>query len=171
MFAGAGSPSTGPLLVGCFSWSLWRGSIAAGEVSRACLPGPAQGEGDGTWATLPRLAQALLPCWRGHPTVRDRAEGKGQAGMWGGIWRGRCWPAWPSPCVCSASLRSPVCSCTEVGSPCSSRSASCSQNTGCDGIKCLGERRNKQLLQTVFQRPLFWCGAQAFQSSSHSGKG
>lgn len=64
--------------------------------------------------------------------------------------------------VCVQCLAgTPVCSCTAVGSPGLCCCSSASENTGCDGIQGLGERRNDQLLQSVFQRPSHWCGARA----------
>lgn len=96
---------------------------------------------------------------------RQELRGKGQAGMWGKYpERGEEREVLVSVdlCVCVQCLAGTlICGCTAVGSPglCCSRSASCSENTGCDGIQGLRERRNNQLLQSVFQRPLCWCGA------------
>lgn len=64
--------------------------------------------GNDEWATLQKSVQAPL-CQRWDPAGRDRSwEGRGKLGCGGSIQsvgrRGRCWSAWTSVCVCSASL-------------------------------------------------------------------
>lgn len=176
MFAEAGSPSTGPLLVGYFLF-WWRQHCCRrgfqGLSPWICSARRQWRAGCSAKVSLGITAvPEVRPCW-------ERQELRGEGTSWdmgevSGVWRGEGGVGQHGPHhVCVQCLpRTPMCSCTAVGSTglCCSRSASC-EDTECDGIKCLGERRNNQLLQSVFQRPSCWCAAWAFQSSSHLGKG